>query len=66
MLPGSIATVGKSDCKLVHRHTAEQIDHLFGNKREYLRDYARRQQPYSQPNARPVPGPCHGNNSSWR
>ncbi|MER6016253.1 Rieske 2Fe-2S domain-containing protein [Streptomyces bluensis] len=44
MLPGSVAEVDGSDCKVIHSHTAGQIEQMFDNKREYLRDYARRQQ----------------------
>ncbi|WP_327287680.1 Rieske 2Fe-2S domain-containing protein [Streptomyces sp. NBC_01198] len=45
ILPGTVAEPERTACKLTHRHTPEEIDHLFGDKREYLRSYARRQQP---------------------
>ncbi|WUH92558.1 Rieske 2Fe-2S domain-containing protein [Streptomyces sp. NBC_00433] len=45
LLPGTVAEPERTACKLTHRHTTEEIDYLFGHKREYLRSYARRQQP---------------------
>ena len=45
LLPGTVAEPEDTACKLTHRHTDKEIDHIFGDKRAYLRDLARRQRP---------------------
>ncbi|KOU59138.1 (2Fe-2S)-binding protein [Streptomyces sp. MMG1533] len=44
LLPGTVTEVRKNHFNLTHRHTPERIELFFSNKREYLQDYARRQQ----------------------
>jgi UDP-MurNAc hydroxylase len=45
LLPGTAAELRHTTCKVTHRLSSEEIAYLFGNKRAYLRDYARGQQP---------------------
>ncbi|MGW3571728.1 Rieske 2Fe-2S domain-containing protein [Streptomyces sp. NPDC000941] len=45
LLPGTVAEPLHTACKLTHRYTAKEIDHIFEHKDAYLRDFARRQQP---------------------
>jgi UDP-MurNAc hydroxylase len=45
LLPGTVAEPAGAKCGLTHRHAPEEIARMFGDKRAYLRDYARRQQP---------------------
>jgi UDP-MurNAc hydroxylase len=45
LLPGTVAEPEDTACKLTHRCTDKEIDHIFGDKRAYLRDFARRQRP---------------------
>ncbi|RNG34082.1 Rieske 2Fe-2S domain-containing protein [Streptomyces botrytidirepellens] len=45
LLPGTVAEPEDTACKLTHRHTDKEIDHIFGDKRAYLRDFARRRRP---------------------
>ncbi|WP_049580759.1 Rieske 2Fe-2S domain-containing protein, partial [Streptomyces sp. SBT349] len=43
LLPGTVVESQDASCKPSHRYTQSEIDHMFGNKREYLRDFARGQ-----------------------
>lgn len=44
LLPGTVADVTRQRLTLQHRHTRAEIDHIFGEKDAYLREYAERQQ----------------------
>ncbi|WP_432035193.1 Rieske 2Fe-2S domain-containing protein [Streptomyces cucumeris] len=43
LLPGTVAEPEESVCKLTHRYTDREIEHIFRNKRAYLEDFARGQ-----------------------
>jgi len=45
LLPGTVAEPSSTGCVVTHRHGTEEIAQIFKHKREYLRDYARRQRP---------------------
>ncbi|HEY6422019.1 MAG TPA: Rieske 2Fe-2S domain-containing protein [Pseudonocardiaceae bacterium] len=45
LLPGSVAELDGPRCELTHRHSAAEIEHIFGAKTAYLRDYQTRAQP---------------------
>jgi UDP-MurNAc hydroxylase len=45
LLPGSVAELDGSRCELTHRHSAAEIEHIFGEKTAYLRAYQTRAQP---------------------
>ena len=45
LLPGSVAEFDGPHCALTHRHTDEQIRHIFQEKTSYLRELQARKQP---------------------
>ena len=45
MIPGSIATLSKGACPVVHPLPAEQVQAIFSEKRAYLEAYKARQEP---------------------
>jgi UDP-MurNAc hydroxylase len=45
LLPGTVAEPQGDACKLTHRYTPEEINYIFDQKEQYLREYAQRQQP---------------------
>lgn len=45
MIPGSVATLSKDACAVVHPLPAEQVESIFSEKRAYLGAYKARKQP---------------------
>ncbi|MDQ3885796.1 MAG: Rieske (2Fe-2S) protein, partial [Actinomycetota bacterium] len=45
LLPGSVAELDGPRCRLTHRHTDEEIRHIFQEKPAYLRELQARKQP---------------------
>ncbi|MGW5699098.1 (2Fe-2S)-binding protein, partial [Streptomyces asiaticus] len=43
LLPGTVAEPEHTACKLTHRYTETEIEHIFGEKPAYLREFAGRQ-----------------------
>ncbi|GAA1068364.1 MBL fold metallo-hydrolase [Streptomyces asiaticus] len=43
LLPGTVAEPEDTACKLTHRYTETEIEHIFGEKPAYLREFAGRQ-----------------------